>query len=194
MIHINLIPLREIRVAGRRRLRCFGGVAAIGMAVIALSGLTWHGWQTEGELAAHLETLDRKLKAGRPNTDPAQHLKKQLDTHRQTLSILTEIAAPPDITHEDVLRRIATVTPDPLWLTRLALVNGTLTLEGGAKGHAVIAQFLSDLEALSEFTDNDLAEVHQPKEPPEHGNKRFSVQARIVNRTANQQNNKVAFE
>ena len=65
----------------------------------------------------------------------------------------------------------------------LALTNGTLSLEGRATDHTVIAQFLDELEARSQFANNELKEVHQPKEQPEPGNKRFSVQSRIVNHT-----------
>jgi Tfp pilus assembly protein PilN len=180
MIHVNLIPVRDIRRAGRRRLRCFWGTAVISLTVIALVALTWREWTTESELTAQLERLDRTIAAGKSDTTTAERMQKELDTHGQKLAILEKIGQP-GAAHEDVLRSMATAIPSPLWLTRFALINDTLTLEGRATNAGMITQFLRELESRSRFADNELVEVHQPKEHPDHATTRFSVRSRIVN-------------
>jgi len=186
MIQVNLIPLREIHRAGRRRLRCFWGAAVIALTVIALVALTWRARTTESELAAQLARLHRTIAAGKSATTAAERMEKQLDTLRQKLAILEKIGQP-GATHEDVLRSIATAIPIPLWLTRFALKNDTLTLEGRATNAGMITQFLRELESRSRFADNELVEVHQPKEHPGPANTRFSVRSRIVNHTPKKQ-------
>ena len=194
VIRINLIPLREIRVASRRQLRGFFEAAAIAVTVIALVALSWRAWTTESELTAQLEPLGRTIAAGKLTAATAQRLQKQLDTHRPTLSMLQKIAGQTGATHEDVLWSVAMALPHGLWLTRLAFVGETLTLEGRAQDHARIAQFVRELEALPQFTDNELAEVRQEKEPSEDAPELFSIQARFVRPTGNTQAKKDAPE
>lgn len=179
MIHVNLIPLRDTHRAGRRRLHRFLGAAVIALTVIALVALTRREWTIESGLKTELESLHRTIAAGKSAAIATERLQKQLDAHGQKLAILENIEQR-GATREEVLRSVAAAIPISLWLTRFALINDTLTLEGRATNAGMITQFLRELKSDSRFAENELVEVHQPKERPEHTNTHFSVRSRIV--------------
>lgn len=176
LLSINLVPVRELKSAGRRKAhrRVEAGVSAA--VALILFCLSWREWNTEFALRSRLESL---VANSHPADAAVTRLRDRLDALQQELSMLESIGRR-RARHDVVLRSVAAALPGTVWLTRFSMTGDALLLEGRAESHTLIVEFLRDLALEPHLTDNQLTEVHQPREGAGETSTRFSARARIV--------------
>lgn len=175
LLSINLVPVRELHRAGRRRVhrRVEAGISAA--VALLLFGLTWREWNTEFELRNRLESLA----ANSYPADAATGLRHRLDALQEELAMLESIGRR-SAQHALVLRSVAEALPRTVWLTRFSMTRDTVLLEGRAKDPTRIAEFLRELGSGAHLKDNQLTEVHQSGADAGETSTRFSARSRIV--------------
>jgi len=193
LIRINLVPVGEVRRAGRRRLQRFVELVIVATTAFVLLALTGREWHTEAELRNRLRRLGGAVATGHPLATAEQPLQEEVEALHGKLSMLENIDRR-NVSHESILRSISGVLPDSVWLTRFEISGDALMLEGRAKDHRLITRFLQELESLPHLVENQLIEVNQPKEVSDGGSTRFSTRSHILSGEATEGRNRESVE
>ena len=158
MIRINLLPVREERrKAGARQLALVLMAAVAGSVV--LSGLvhlkTRHDISSTREQAMATQAeIDRFA----PQLKQVEEFKKTKAEIEQKLGVIQSL-------HEArsgpvrVLDELSTHTPDRIWISKVAIHSGKLTLEGMSLDNELVALFLTALEESPYFKSVELVET-----------------------------------
>lgn len=160
MIRINLLPAEEVaRAAGRRQeLAAVMLVLAVGAFLLVVA----HGWQR-----ARLAGAERQLRSVRAEIAAIQgpyaevtRIDQQKQELREKLRVIAQLEAK-KVGPVRILTDLSTATPEKLWLTEYAEVNGKLKLSGLGVDEQTVADFLRKLGAVSFFRRVDLEETSQ---------------------------------
>jgi type IV pilus assembly protein PilN len=160
MIRVNLLPAQEVaRAAGRRQ-----ELAAVAL-VLAVGGCFFvaaHGWQR-----ARMAGAERQLRALRAELSALQgpyaevtRIEQQKQELREKLRVIGQLEAK-KAGPVRMLSDLSAATPDKLWLTEYAEVNGRLKLSGLGVDEQTVADFLRRLGAVPFFRRVDLDETSQ---------------------------------
>jgi type IV pilus assembly protein PilN len=162
MIRINLLPVREERrKAGARNLAAVLAAALVGS--VLLSGLLhWkvrHDISSTREMAA---ATQKEIDRFEPQLKQVEEFKKTKSEIEQKLNViqgLNEARSGP----VHMLDELATHTPDRIWVTKIAVHNARMVMEGMSLDNELVALFLTALEESPYFKDVELVET-QAKE------------------------------
>lgn len=175
MIRINLLPVREARRRANLRQQAIF-LAAAAIAAIVVSGLL------HTAIAAQLSSERQRVAAAQVELTKLEETLKQVERFRKEKEDierkLTIIARLEESRRGPVriMDEIATRIPDRMWLRRMSLGGGRLSLEGYGIDNEVIAIFLTSLEESKFLSD---VELKQSQLTQKHGLKlnEFKIQA-----------------
>ncbi len=162
MIRINLLPVREERrKASARQLALVLVAAVVGSALLAgaLHAKLRHDISSTREMArATQQEIDRFA----PQLAQVEQFKKTKSEIEQKLDVIQGLnQARSGPVH--MLDELATHTPDRIWISKISVHGGRLTMEGMSLDNELVALFLTALEESPYFKNVELVET-QAKE------------------------------
>ena len=160
---INLLPeqyrpQKQVRVGNLIIL--FTAVIVIitvsGMAVIEY--LKYQKCQQEAkQIKIQLQSYQKAL----IEVAETESFRAQIEKRKQEINLITDLYQP----HKSILKTIAAMAPDDLWLTELQIKkNGGVTIVGQAIVFSLIGDFLKNLNGLESFTSSRLKEINTAKQ------------------------------
>jgi type IV pilus assembly protein PilN len=182
MIRINLLPVREERrKASAQKL----GVMLAGTLAgsIVLVG-TVHAWMSHSISSSR--ELSRATQAEIQRFEPQL---KQVEEFRKTKSEIEQKLGVIQNLHDarsgpvHVLDELATHTPDRIWINKVTIRGGKLTLEGMSLDNELVALFLTALEESPYFKGVELVET-QAKDKDGFKLNQFEVSALMTSPAA----------
>ena len=162
MIRINLLPVREERRKASARQFALGLAAAVVGSVLLSGAVHWkvrHDISSTQELA---RTTQEEIDRFGPQLKQVEEFKKTKGEIEQKLDViqgLNEARSGP----VHMLDELATHTPDRIWISKISVHGGRLTMEGMSLDNELVALFLTALEESPYFKDIELVET-QAKE------------------------------
>jgi type IV pilus assembly protein PilN len=182
MIRINLLPVREERrKASAQRLGAMLAATLVGSVVLAglVHGVLRHDISSTRELS--LET-QKEIDQFEPQLKQVEEFKKTKAEIEQKLNVIQNL-------HEArsgpvrVLDELATHTPDRIWISKITMQSGRLTLEGMSLDNELVALFLTALEESPYFKNVELLET-QAKDKDGFKLNQFEVSATMTSPAA----------
>lgn len=146
MIHINLLPVREIRRRNAAKKEIYAGVALVFFVVIAFLAVgLWQSLTISG-----LEQEEQRLQAEKQKYTKILNDIKKMEEEKQLLlkriDIINKLKQESSLTVH-VLDEIANLTPSHrIWLKSLSQNETQLNLTGMALDEQTIAKYMDDLE------------------------------------------------
>ena len=158
MIRINLLPVREERrKASAQKL---GVMLAGTLAGSVLVAGAIHGWLRH-EISASRElalATQSEIQRFEPQLKQVEEFKKTKAEIEQKLGVIQSLHdARSGPVH--VLDELATHTPDRIWVSKIAIKSGKLSLEGMSLDNELVALFLTALEESPYFKNVELVET-----------------------------------
>ncbi|MGH7852659.1 MAG: PilN domain-containing protein [Candidatus Binatia bacterium] len=180
MIHINLLPIKQLQAeVTRRREIIIGSVVLAGALLLLLGTHLYQSYQltqSENELAGlrtELQALNAKVK----EVADLQVKIKDLRGKQKIIEDLNNKKSGPVL----VMASLSLATPASLWLTDLREGGGNVTMNGLAADHETVANFMRSLATSKHFTNVELIETTQGAGPTA-ALKKFAIRARVVYR------------
>ncbi len=162
MIHINLLPVREVEtVPGRGKEFVIAGVIlCLAFSVIA----RLHGVQSRqiDTARAQVAGLEAEIKEFRKKTEEIQDLIRKQDLLVKRLRAITSLTSPQRRSASvRILDDLSQSTPDLLWLTHFSEAKGTAQIQGEAVDNQTIATFARNLSLSPYFERVEIRETVQ---------------------------------
>jgi type IV pilus assembly protein PilN len=162
MIRINLLPVREERRKASARQMALVLVATL-LGSVFLSG-AFHAKVRHdiSSTRALTHATQKEIDRFGPQLKQVEEFKKTKAEIEQKLGVIESL-------HEarsgpvHVLDELATHTPDRIWISKVSIHAGKLTMEGMSLDNELVALFLTALEESAFFKDVELVET-QAKE------------------------------
>ncbi len=182
MIRINLLPVREERrKASAQRLGAMLAATLVGS--VALSGLV-HGVVRHDIASTRNQSVEtqKEIDQFEPQLKQVEEFKKTKTEIEQKLGVIQDL-------HDArsgpvrVLDELATHTPDRIWINKITMQAGRLTLEGMSLDNELVALFLTALEESPYFKNVELLET-QAKDKDGFKLNEFEVSATMTSPAA----------
>lgn len=161
MIHINLLPVRQIKQ--RLRVRNEVAIFLASMGVFAMLVLSVAGKQiyTVNSLTGANKTLTAKKASYQPILDEIAKLKKDKAEQETKLDVIKKLKTGSQITVR-ILDELAKIFPaNRLWFTSMRQAGDSMDLAGIALDNATIAQFMQNINASQYFSSVELLQTQQ---------------------------------
>jgi type IV pilus assembly protein PilN len=163
MIHINLLPVRELVAGVRRRRELTVGTIVVGAAALILAGLFSYQVYELATLNSELTTLRNDIQALNVKVKEVGELQnriKEFNSKHKVIADLNRKKSGP----VGVMESLSVATPSRLWLTEFKEIGGKLTISGLAADNQTVADFLKSLATTVYFRDVELVETTQGQE------------------------------
>jgi type IV pilus assembly protein PilN len=163
MIHINLLPVRELVAGVRRRRELTVGAIVVGVAALILAGLFSYQVYALTTLNKELTTLRTDIQALNVKVKEVGELQnriKEFNSKHKVIADLNRKKSGP----VGVMESLSVATPSRLWLTEFKEIGGKLTISGLAADNQTVADFLNALATTVYFRDVELVETTQGQE------------------------------
>jgi type IV pilus assembly protein PilN len=163
MIHINLLPVRELVAGVRRRRELTVGAIVVGVAALILAGLFSYQVYALTTLNKELTTLRTDIQALNVKVKEVGELQtriKEFNSKHKVIADLNRKKSGP----VGVMESLSVATPSRLWLTEFKEIGGKLTISGLAADNQTVADFLKSLATTVYFRDVELVETTQGQE------------------------------
>lgn len=161
MIHINLLPVRQIRkrLAVRNEVAIY--FASIVFLLIAMSLVTLNKLSAVDDLKGENLVLSNKKASYQPILNEIAKLKKDKATQQTKLNVIKTLKKG-SLVSVHVMDEIANLTPSRrLWLNSLTQSGNNLSVAGIALDNATIAQFMNNIAASDYLTGAELTSSSQ---------------------------------
>jgi type IV pilus assembly protein PilN len=158
MIRINLLPVREERrKADAQRLGAMLAATLVGsmLAAAGLHAMLLHDISSTRALTI---ATQQEIERFEPQLKQVEEFRKTKGEIEQKLGVIQSL-------HEarsgpvHMLDELATHTPDRIWINKVTIQSGRLTLEGMSLDNELVALFLTALEASPYFKNVELVET-----------------------------------
>ena len=161
MIHINLLPVRQIRQRLQVRNEVAIYIASILILMVAISLVSLNKISTIAALKSENSVLSKKKASYQPILDEIEKLKKDKKEQQTKLDVIKKLKTGSQITVH-VLDEIARITPsNRLWLNSLKQSGMGVSTTGIALDNATIAQYMDSISASSYFKGVELKKSSQ---------------------------------
>lgn len=178
MIRVNLLPVKELLAAVRRRRELTIGGIVLGLASLIVAVLFLGQFYQVSSLNSELATLRSEIQALNTKVKQVGDLQnriKEFTAKHKVISDLNKKKSGP----VGVMESLAAATPSRLWLTEFKEIGGRLTINGIAADNQTVADFLKALATFPYFRDVELVETSQGAQ--EGGPfKRFSIKSVVT--------------
>lgn len=161
MIHINLLPVRQIKQRLRIRNEVAIFLASIGVFAMLLLSVAGKQIYTVNSLIGENTTLTAKKASYQPILDEIENLKKDKAEQETKLNVIKKLKTLSQITVR-ILDELAKIFPaNRLWLTSMRQSGDSMDLAGIALDNATIAQFMQNINESKYFSSVDLSQTQQ---------------------------------
>ena len=162
MIHINLLPNLEVEKASSRRKEVMvaGTIFVVAFAVIS----SIHVLQSKQMSTAQAKTalMEAQIKKIRKENKEVDGLIKKKELLKQKLTAVTSLTSPQRRSASvRILDDLSQSTPELLWLTDFAEINGAAKIQGEAVDNQTIATFARNLSNSFNFQKVEIRETVQ---------------------------------
>jgi type IV pilus assembly protein PilN len=178
MIRVNLLPVKELMAAVRRRRELTLGAIILGSATLILLGLFLKQAYDLSALNNELTNLRNDIQALNTKVKQVGDLQnkiKDLNAKHKVIADLNRKKSGP----VGVMESLSAATPARLWLTEFREIGGKVTVTGFAADNQTVADFLKGLAATVYFRDVELVETTQGAQEASPY-KRFSIRATVL--------------
>lgn len=183
MIHINLLPVKQLQAEVTRRREIIIGSVVLAFALVLLLGAyLYQSYQLTG-LENELAGLRNELKALNAKVKEVADLQVKIKDLRGKQKIIEDLnnkKSGPAL----VMASLSLSTPTSLWLTDLRESGGGVTMNGLAVDNETVANFMRALNDSKHFSNVQLVESIQGTGPTSTL-KKFAIRARMVYRPQN---------
>ncbi len=157
MVHINLLPVRQIKEKIKARKEIVAFIMALLLLLAALATVFFSQASTTHRLQADIARLKTDKLKYKKTLDLIKQLEKDKDTIETQISIIKQLKKTSSLTVH-ILDEVAKRTPsDRMWLTSLNQSGTNLSISGMALDNRTIAKFMEDLKASIYITNVNLA-------------------------------------
>lgn len=161
MIHINLLPVRQIKQRLRIRNEVAVFLATIGLVVMLILSVAVKQIIKISTLTEQNKTLAAKKASYQPILDEIEELKKNKKDQETKLDVIKKLKTGSLITVH-ILDELAKVFPaNRLWITSLRQSGTNMDLGGVALDNATVAQFMQSLNESEWFANVELSQSQQ---------------------------------
>ena len=161
MIHINLLPVRQIRQRLQVRNEVAIYLACILLLAIAVSLVGLNKISRINDLKGENIVLSKKKASYQPILNEIDKLKKDKKEQQTKLDVIKKLKAGSEITVH-VLDQIAKITPsNRLWLNSLTQSGLRVSISGIALDNATIAQYMNNITSSPHFEGAELSKSSQ---------------------------------
>lgn len=158
MIHINLLPVREIKAEyGRRQELIFAGLI-LGLAVAAIGVLFLLQSNRLAKLEGQLRALHSEIEVLNTQARGVADLDRKIADLKGKLNIIEELRKK-KTGPVRIMESLSVAMPDRLWLMEFKESDGNVTISGLAVDNQTVAEFLKALAAAPNFTNVELIET-----------------------------------
>lgn len=157
MIHINLLPVRQIKKKLQAQKRVMGlGVTLLAvLAVLGVVALVL-GFKV-GELKASIAALNKEKAKYQTTINQIEQLKKDQALLETKLNTISQLKKGSQLTVR-VMDELARLTPsNRLWLNSMSFSGSVLKIAGIALDNATIADYMETIVTSPYFTNAELA-------------------------------------
>ena len=177
MIRVNLLPVKELMAAMRRRRELTIGGIVLGVVGLIIGALFAHQYYKLTSLNSELTTLRNEIQALNSKVKQVGDLQTRIKEFSAKHKIITDLnrkkAGP-----VGVMQSLSDATPTRLWLTEFKEIGGRLTMNGIAADNQTVADFLKALAKYPYFRDIELVETAQSSQDT-GPYKRFAIKASV---------------
>ena len=162
MIHINLLPVRDVETAPARRKEIVIAGLILCLACAAIARL--HVVQSQQREAARAQVtgLESEIRQIRKEAREVQELVRKQDLLVQRLQAITSLTSPQRRSASvRILDDLSRSTPDLLWLTHFSEAKGRVQIQGAAVDNQTIAAFARNLARSPYFERVEIRETVQ---------------------------------
>jgi type IV pilus assembly protein PilN len=160
MIRVNLLPVKELMAATRRRRELTIGGLVLGVGLLIIVGLFSQQYYQISSLNSELAGLRSDIQALNTKVKQVGELQnriKEFTGKHNVISGLNKKKSGP----VGVMESLSAATPARLWLTEFKEIGGRLTISGIAADNQTVADFLKALAAFPYFREVELIETTQ---------------------------------
>jgi len=146
MVHINLLPVRQIKekAAAKRQLTTVFVAFLFLLAIMGVIGFMQVG--KAGQLENEIARLDKEKQRHAKTLALIKQLEKDKALIEKRIAIIKQLKKSSSLTVH-ILDEVAKVTrPDRIWLTSLTQNGANLQLSGMALDNRTIAKYMEDLK------------------------------------------------
>ena len=157
MVHINLLPLRQIKkkIQARNRLLGLGITLLAVLAVLGLVALAL-GFKVD-ELNASIARLNKEKAKYQTTINQIEQLKKDQALLETKLNTISQLKKGSQLSVR-VMDELATLTPSSrLWLNSMSFNGSVLRIQGIGLDNATIADFMETLVTSPYFASAELS-------------------------------------
>jgi type IV pilus assembly protein PilN len=157
MIHINLLPVRQIKKKNAARKKVFGLGLTL-LVVLAMLGVVALvlGFKV-GELNASIAALQKEKAKYQTTINQIEQLKKDQALLETKLNTISQLKKGSQLTVR-VMDELATLTPSSrLWLNSMSFNSSVLRISGIALDNATIADFMETIVTSPYFATAELS-------------------------------------
>lgn len=161
MIHINLLPVRQIKQRLRVRNEVAIFLASLGLLAMVLLSVAGGLILKVNALTGENKELTAKKASYQPILDEIEKLKKDKKEQETKLDVIKKLKTVSQITVRIVDELAKTFPANRLWLTSLRQSGTSMDLAGVALDNATIAQFMQSINGSSYFSSVALSQTQQ---------------------------------
>jgi type IV pilus assembly protein PilN len=158
MIRINLLPVREERrkaTAQRLGLALAGALAGSLLLSGAIHGMLLHQLSSTRGLTQQTQAEIQRFEPQLKQVEEFKKTKAEIEQKLDVIQNLHEARSGP----VHVLDELANHTPDRIWVNKVNMQSGRMTLEGMSLDNELVALFLTALEDSPFFKNVELLET-----------------------------------
>jgi Tfp pilus assembly protein PilN len=162
MIHINLLPVREVEQASFRRKETALSGGLIVLACLGVAAAYFYQGLQLSTVEAELQRAQQALERARQQNQAFEQLeqkKKDIENKVQVVHVLTSPQRRAASVH--VLDDLSTSTPESLWLVDFVENKGAAKINGRAVDNQTIAAFAHNLSRSGYFRNVEIRETVQ---------------------------------
>jgi len=161
MIHINLLPVRQIKQRLRIRNEVAIFLATIALVVMLIVSVAVKQIIKIADLTQQNKSLTAKKASYQPILDEIEELKKNKLEQETKLNVIKKLKTE-SLIAVHILDELAKVFPaNRLWVTSLRQTGSNIDLSGVALDNATIAQFMQSINESEWFSSVELLQTQQ---------------------------------
>ncbi len=146
MVHINLLPVREIKRRLKARRQIINFFIGLLCLFVALGGVAYLQASKADQLRKELSLINSEIQGYKKVLAKIKKLEQDKALLEKRIGIIRQLKKSSSLTVH-ILDEIANITPTKrMWLTSLAQTGSTLQLSGMALDNRTIAKYMEDLK------------------------------------------------
>ena len=146
MVHINLLPVREIQRRLKARRQIINFLVGLVCLLVALGGVSYYQGMQADQLRSELARLKQEKQKYSRILAKIKKLEKDKALLEKRIGIIKQLKKSSSLTVH-ILDEIAHITPSKrMWLTSLSQSGENLQLTGMALDNRTIAKYMEDLK------------------------------------------------